>query len=754
MSTPYLPRRMSDPLNRLSTALDGRYRIERELGAGGMATVYQARDDRHGRSVAIKVLHPEVAASIGRERFLAEIRTTANLAHPHILPLFDSGEAAGLLYYVMPLVAGESLRARLDRESALDVDEALRITRQVADALAHAHECGVVHRDVKPENILLQSGHALVADFGIARPASADGTERITQMGVALGTPLYMSPEQAAGDPSLDARTDVYSLACVLFEMLAGAPPFRGPTVESILVQRFTQPPPRIGVRRQGIPRHIDGALFTAMARDREERFATMRRFLEALSAPIAGTRDADTERSVAVLPFANMSADPENEYFSDGIAEEIINALAQVPELRVAARTSAFSFKGKPDDLRAIGEKLRVRTVLEGSVRRAGNRVRINAQLINVADGYHLWSERYDRELTDIFAIQDEIARAIAGKLRVTLGSSPAKPLVKPPTDNLEAYELYLRARALMKERGTALLRATELLEQAVALDPHFAPALAYLAHALVLSGFWGLIPPAGIAERAPRAAASALEHDDQLVAAHTAAALVAICIRFDRDAARRAWNRAVEMDPTDAEARLMRAAFDLCYIQGDTEAAIRETRLAVDLDPLSAYAHAQLAVVLSFAGRFEEAITVAQQARELDPNSFFAVWADVLALTSVGDFDEFVVLMSSVLPRYGRHPWMLMSLVIAGARSGNPETALAYYGELVARSRTEFVQPTVLAIAAGHAGDRPAAYGFLRQAATIRDPVLAAFVMQSKAIDVLRGTPEFAAALAPIGW
>ena len=304
------------------------------------------------------------------------------------------------------------------------------------------------------------------------------------------------------------------------------------------------------------------------------------------------------------------------------------------------------------------------------------------------------------------------------------------------------------------MKERGTALLRATELLEEAVSLDPHFAPALAYLAHALVLSGFWGLIPPDRIIGRAPRAAASALEHDDGLVAAHTATALVAICIRFDRDAARRAWDRAVEIDPTDAEARLMRAAFDLCYVRGDSEAAIRETRLAVDLDPLSAYAHSQLAVVLTFAGRFDEAITVAQHARVLDANSFFAVWALVNALAAVGDVDEYLSMMTPLLAKYGRHPWMLMSLVIAGARAGRRETSMAYYGELVARSRTEFVQPTVLAIAAAHAGERAAAYEFLRQAATIRDPVLAAFVMQSKVIDPLRGTPEFAEALAPIGW
>ena len=487
---------------RLTKALGGRYRVEGELGSGGMATVYQARDQRHDRSVAIKVLHPEVAASVDSARFLAEIHTTAQLSHPNILPLFDSGSDDGTLYYVMPLVLGESLRARLEREGTLETSEALRITREVADALGYAHANGVIHRDIKPENILLQSGHALVTDFGIARAPGLTRSDRLTGAGLSVGTPAYMSPEQASADPHVDGRADQYSLACVLFEMLTGEPPFAGPSVDSILVRRFTRPPPRATSRRPDIARHLDGALFKAMARDPNERFASIERFIEALRTPTRPwSAITGATESVAVLPFANMSGDPENEFFGDGMAEEITNALAKVPGLRVAARTSSFMFKGKSHDLRAIGEQLNVNAVLEGSVRRVGNRVRITAQLVSVNDGYQLWSERYDRELTDIFMIQDEIATAIAGRLAAALRNIEAKSLVKASTSSIEAYELYLRARALMKHRGTALLTATEHLERAVALDPEFAQAFAYLGQALVLSGFWGVLPPNQIA-------------------------------------------------------------------------------------------------------------------------------------------------------------------------------------------------------------------------------------------------------------
>ena len=741
------------PDPRLTKALSGRYRVEGELGSGGMATVYQARDQRHDRWVAIKVLHPEVAASVDSERFLAEIHTTAKLSHPNILPLFDSGSDDGTLYYVMPLVVGESLRARLEREHALETDEALRITREVADALGYAHANGVIHRDIKPENILLQSGHALVTDFGIARAPGLTRSDRLTGAGLSVGTPAYMSPEQASADPHVDGRADQYSLACVLFEMLTGEPPFAGPSVDSILVRRFTRPPPRATSRRPDIARHLDGTLFKAMARDPNERFGSIERFVEALNSPARPWNAVlDTTESVAVLPFANMSGDPENEFFGDGMAEEITNALARVPGLRVAARTSSFMFKGKSHDLRAIGEQLNVNAVLEGSVRRAGNRVRITAQLVSVNDGYHLWSERYDRELTDIFMIQDEIATAIAGRLAAALRDIEAKSLVKASTSSIEAYELYLRARALMKHRGTALLTAIEKLERAVALDPEFAQAFAYLGQALVLSGFWGVLAPDQIAERAKSAAASALQHDPNLAAGYTACALVATCIEFNAERATAAWDRALELDPMDLEARTMRAAFDICYMRAAFDEAVDEMHAVIEQDPLSAYAHASLSVILGFAGRYDEALAEAKRARELDASSFLVVWSEVNAVAFGGNASDMVNEIPHMLSRNGRHPWLMMALGAAFSRTGWTDRADAVYAELIARSRIDYVQPTVLAITAEWAGRRQEALGFLRRAVEIRDPALVAF--QSPHMSSLRMAREFREILAGLRW
>jgi len=402
---------------RLAASLEGRYRVESPIGAGGMSTVWLAEDLKHKRQVAIKVLTPEIANSIGTERFTKEIEIAAGLRHPRILPLYDSGEAKGLLYYVMPRVEGESLRERLDRRPALSVDESARLVTEVAEALAYAHSRDVIHRDVKPENIMLEEGHALVTDFGIARAVMSAGDARLTSTGMRVGTPLYMSPEQAASDSNVDARADLYSLACVLFEMIAGRAPFTGASADAVLIQRFTQPPPRLATLRGDVPTAVDNAVYRAMARDPAERFESVTQFAAALK-PAGGAADAAGASSIAVLPFTNMSGNPAEDYFADGISEEIINALARIEGLRVAARTSTFAFKGRQEDLRQVGEKLNVATVLEGSVRKAGNRLRITAQLIKVADGYHLWSERYDRELTDIFEIQDEIAGAITAKL------------------------------------------------------------------------------------------------------------------------------------------------------------------------------------------------------------------------------------------------------------------------------------------------------------------------------------------------
>ena len=448
--------------DRLSEALADRYRIERELGQGGMATVYLARDLKHDRDVAIKVLNPDLSQTLGAERFLREIPLAARLSHPHILPLFDSGEAGGALFYVMPRVAGTSLRDRLHDAKQLPIDEAVRIASEVAGALDYAHRNSVVHRDSKPENIMLQDGHALVADFGIGKAVSDTSSDSLTQVGMSVSTPAYMSPEQAVGE-EVDGRSDLYSLGCVLYEMLVGEPPFTGPTTQAVIAKRFVQTPADVTALREGIRRPVARALQKTLSRLAIDRYDTASEFVTALAevdAPVLMTTvHVAPEKSIAVLPFANMSADPENEYFSDGIAEEILNALSQITDLRVAGRTSSFSFKGKNENLRSIGEQLNVRTVLEGSVRRSGKRVRITAQLIDVTDGFHLWSERYDREIEDIFAVQDEIASAIAGKMQTTLSGSASR--AQRATENIDAYGFYLKGRALLDKRGRSWRKA-----------------------------------------------------------------------------------------------------------------------------------------------------------------------------------------------------------------------------------------------------------------------------------------------------
>ena len=565
---------MQSLLDRLQDALAGRYTIERELGHGGMATVYLAEDLKHRRRVALKVISPELASALGTDRFLREIHFAARLTHPHILPLHDSGEADGLPYYVMPYVEGVSLRGRLIREPQLPIEEALGITREVADALNYAHHRDVVHRDIKPENILFQTGHAVVSDFGIARAISMADKGRVTGTGIAVGTPGYMSPEQAGGIDQLDGRSDLYSLGCVLFEMLAGDPLFTG-SVQAILARQVLEPLPHLRTFRDTVPEWLEQAVTRALANAPVDRFAGVAEFIAALSSPSPATiaepatRRVEAtpapEHSIAVLPFVNLSADPENGYFCDGMTEEILNALSAVPSLRVASRTSSFAFKDAPQDIRAIGAKLRVRAVLEGSVRRADTKLRVTAQLINAADGFHLWSHAYDREMKDVFAVQDEIARAIVNALKVNLGSDPGIALVEPHTDNLEAYALYLKARYLWRRKSaSALQKGIEYFEQAIALDPSYSLAYAGLADSYITLGYWNYLPPKQVFPRAKAAAESAVGIDDRLAEAHTSRGCVYLLYDWDWARAEQEFLRAIQLKDGYATAHFWYA----CYL------------------------------------------------------------------------------------------------------------------------------------------------------------------------------------------
>jgi serine/threonine protein kinase/Tfp pilus assembly protein PilF len=552
------------PVERLRESLSQTYVIDRELGRGGMATVFLAQDAKHDRTVAIKVLHPDLAASLGPDRFLREIKLAARLNHPHILPLFDSGNADGLLYYVMPYVEGESLRERLDRERQLPIDEAIRHAQSIASALDYAHRQGIVHRDVKPENVMLYEGQAMVMDFGIAKAVSAAGTETLTQTGMMVGTPAYVSPEQAAGEVNLDGKSDQYSLACMLYEMLVGERPFAGSTPQAIMAKRFTETPKPLRAARSAVPQNVEWAVSKAMSTEASGRFGTAALFGQALtSGSLSTPTDTDTlpmtpvsaAKSVAVLPFANMSADPENEYFADGMAEEIINALSRIQSLRVASRTSSFAFKGKNEDIGEIGRKLKVSTVLEGGVRKMGNKLRITAELVNVADGYHLWSERYDREIEDVFEIQDDISQAIVKALRVILSEGEKKAIENKPRTNIQAYDYYLRGRQFFHQlRRRSLEYARQMFNKAIELDPEY--ALAYTGVADSSSLLYTYFDARDFNLRqADKASKKALDLEPELAEAHVSRGIVASLTHHFNEA-EEAFEKAMKLEPKMFEA------------------------------------------------------------------------------------------------------------------------------------------------------------------------------------------------------
>ncbi len=421
---------MSEPIAALSTALEDRFRIEGELGAGGMATVYRATDVKHRRPVAVKVLRPELAVAIGRDRFLREIELAAGLQHPHILGLIDSGEAEGFLYYIMPFVEGDSLRQLLRRAGAMPAAPALRLGRQIAEALDYAHRQGVIHRDIKPENVLLQDGQAAVADFGIALALHDPGANRLTQTGFSLGTPAYMSPEQITGTREIDGRSDQYSLACVLYEMLTGAPPFSGATAQAVMVKHVTEAVPGLPT---AVPAAAAAAIGRALAKDPAERFETVATFAAALGdggAPAAGSLGRLSEppaATIVVLPFEDASAKPEDGFFATGLTDEVISDLSKVKAIRVISRNSSMKLKGTTKDLKTIGRELAVRYVLTGSVRRAGDALRITAELVDTQTDTPVWSEKYSGTVADVFDLQEELSRRIVDALRVTV--TPRSP-------------------------------------------------------------------------------------------------------------------------------------------------------------------------------------------------------------------------------------------------------------------------------------------------------------------------------------
>jgi serine/threonine-protein kinase len=780
-----------DTLERLKAALADRYTLDRELGRGGMATVWLAHDLKHDRPVALKVMRPDLAAALGPARFLREIRLCARLQHPHILAVLDSGtvgqrdEGTELLWFTMPFVEGESLRARMGRDGQLPLPDALRIAREVADGLHYAHQHGVIHRDIKPENILLSGGHALVADFGIARALAADegGDDRLTETGTTLGTPHYMSPEQGAGDRTLDARSDIYSLGCVLYEMLAGEPPFTGPNHQAVLAKRLTGPAPHLGTVRE-VPPALDRAVARALARTPGDRFATAADFAAELETvahsesvptrppaatlgrwPVRGLvltavlaiaflagwlvirrgAEGGSPRlaSAAVLPFVDMSPGKDQEYFSDGLTEELITSLSQVEGLRVAARTSSYQFKGRNADVREVGRRLDVGAVLEGSVRKSGNRMRIAAQLVSATDGYQLWSQAYDRELTDVFAVQEEIARAIVGALRVKLGVDEGAALSAAPTSDVEAYDLYLKGRFAWNQRtDAAMTEAVRYLEQAVARDSGFARAWAALADAYIL-----LVPYAGASRedtwpKARAAAQRALALDSTLAEAHTSLAYGSMIYGWDWDAAEASFRRAIAADPDYPTAHHWYA--DFLAGRGRLEEAAREMERAHELDPLSRIIGIELGWIYYQQRRNDEAEAQIRRTLALDPNYPHGSLNLGLVFIAKGQYAEAIEALRRGIELGGDYDLQYAALVTAYARAGDRAAALRVMDELTERAKRGEFGAFTLGVAYGGLGEIDRGIELLLQATDERDTFMPE-VFFDPLLDPLRKDPRF---------
>jgi serine/threonine-protein kinase len=750
---------MTDQLSQLQAALADRYRVERELGQGGMAVVYLAEDLKHHRYIALKVLRSALAASIEAERFLLEIEIAAALTHPHILPLYDSGEAGGLVYYVMPYVEGPSLRQRLDGERQLPVSEALKIARQVVGALDYAHRRGLVHRDIKPENIMLYEGEALVSDFGIALAVRSGHSGRLTEDGIVIGTPVYMSPEQAVGDP-VDARSDLYSVGCVLYEMLSGAPPYVGDSTLAITAQKLVDPVPPLARRCVEVAPEVETVLAKALACRADDRFATAAEFAAALERP-AGEAPAAEPRpgagprgsSIAVLPFVNMSAEPDSEFFSDGIAEELINALSRLEGLHVVARASSFAFKGAQDDVREIGRRLGVTTVLEGSVRRAGNRVRVTAELVSAGDGYRLWSERFDRQLDDVFAIQDEIAAAIADVLQAKLLGAPKAYAQEPvKSGDPRAYEHYLRGRHLWNERTTsALERSVEEFQRALAIDPRHAPSYAGIADSYVILGVYSHRPQDEVMPQAKAAAEQALAIDASLAEAHTALACVRALYEWDWAAADALFRRAIAHNPQYATAHQW-YAMNCLVPQGRFEEAQAELERALALDPLSLAVNTSVGLRFFYARELASAAGALRKTVELNPEFGAAHYFLGHALISMGRYGEAIAALERAVTLQEGSAETTAALATAHALAYHRPEAEALLAALDQRSREVYVSPALLAQVHLGLGDHAAALERLEDAAARRTADVV-WLKIHPLYDPIRGHPQFRALLERTG-
>jgi eukaryotic-like serine/threonine-protein kinase len=719
------------------------YRIVGTLGSGGMGVVYLAEDAALGRKAALKFLPPHSAADPQAiERLIREARAASALNHPHICTIYEIGHHGHQPFIAMEWLDGDTLQDRI-ANGPLPVETLLELAIQIADALDTAHQAGLVHRDIKPANIFVtRRGQAKLLDFGVAKgvepDANAGGPTVVshptqTTPGMTVGTMMYMSPEQARGD-EVTPRSDLFSLGAVLYEMATGMPAFSAPTAALVFDAILNRDPVPVRQLNSHVPRELEQVIMRALAKSPAARYAgaaslkaDLMLLRRASDSNIRAARAPSPQPSIAVLPFADMSAERDQDYFCEGLAEELINALAAVEGLRVVSRTSAFQFKGRTLDIAEIGARLNVGTVLEGSVRKAGRRLRITVQLVDVADGYQLWSARYDRDLDDVFAVQDEIARAVTEKLAVALIRDPARPLVKPGTTNLDAYSLYLEGWYYWCRRtnATFFAKALERFTQAAALDPSYALAHAGVAEAYHTLGLYETLPPGTACAKAWPAAERALQLDDRLSEAHRAIGELRFFYGFEPQEGERQVRHALVLNPVSGVTHGILSVM-LSFQGGRDEEALLESQRARELEPVSSLVRLYATVMLGGLRRWPEARRECERALELEPGFHLARWVLGFICSMQGEHDHAIQLSRALAEETDRHPVFYSGLGVCLALAGRHEDARAIVSDLEVHSSKQYVSPLRYAEVYAALGDADRAVEWLERAYAERSPLM----------------------------